>query len=185
MTSLRAGIGMLSAMATIATVALAASTAIAADKWPSYPRALQGIWFGHNAEGNYQCQAYKRADKTNGDEVSGLLVGAVLISDSMMHGYSEYGEGNFYELRRLEKTKRSSWHITVAIGIDSVPEPTQRADDIFTLQLTKTVLIVKTKTHLLNLMDSRKVDYKLRRCIDVPVGFYGRSQNVQVADWRF
>lgn len=153
---------------------LAASKTVAGDKWPPYPRALQGIWFDNNAEGRAQCQAYKSADKTDRDEVSGRLVGGVLISGSIMHAYSEYGEGNFYQLRRLEKVGRDNWRVAVAVGIDTVPEASQAEDDVFAVQLFKAVLTVRTKPQALDLKESWRVAYRLRRCADVPAGIYRR-----------
>jgi hypothetical protein len=166
----------LSAVIAIAvTAGIVVSAAWASDTKPRFPRTLQGIWYDDDRAGHVQCQGYKKAEQANDHAVSGLLVGAVLINDSIMHSYSEYGEGNFYELRRLKKTDRNIWIAGVAIGIDTLPKATQGEDDILTLQLTKATLTVKTKSDFRDLKDSWSLDYKLRRCADVPVGFYRRN----------
>lgn len=147
--------------------ALAVPAAAAGTKTPPYPPALHGVWFNDDREGNAQCRAYNKAGYANDDELSLLLVGAVLISGSMMHDYAEYGEGNFYELRAIEKTGSNSWRIAVAIGIDTSPEASQLADDTFTMQLIRGKLTIRTKPHLLDLEDSWKVDQQLRRCASI------------------
>lgn len=151
-----------------------ASAAFAANHQTSYPLSLRGIWVNDSNEGKGQCLAYKNADKTNRDEVSARLVGTVLISNAMMHAYSEYGEGNFYGLRKLEKTGRNSWRAGVAIGIDTSPERSQPVDETLMIQLAANGrLIVASKPPPLNIKGSWQVSYTLRRCADIPNGDYG------------
>jgi hypothetical protein len=162
--ALRSKAKLLPCAAVIVTAAFTASLALADSTNPSYPLALHGVWFDDSSKGTAKCRAYKKAGKADDDELSRLLVGAVLIRKSMIHDYAEYGEGNFYELRTLEKTGRDSWRIAVAVGIDTSPETSQPADDTFTMQLVRGRLTIRTKPHLLDLADSWKVDYRLRRC---------------------
>ncbi len=153
---------------------LTASTAFAGNHQTSYPFSLRGIWVNDSNEGKAQCLAYKKADKTKDDEVSARLVGTVLISNAMMHAYSEYGEGNFYGLRKLEKTGRNSWRAGVAIGIDTSPEISQPVDETLTMRLAANGrLIVASKPPPLNISGSWQVSYNLRRCADLPNGMYG------------
>jgi hypothetical protein len=159
---------LLRCAAVIATVAFTASAAQADSTPPHFPLVLHGLWFDDNSKGRAQCRAFKKAANADDDEVSRLLVGGKLIGKSMIHDYAEYGEGNFYELRALEKTSRDSWRIAVAIGIDTLPEPSQLADDIFTMQLVSGRLTIRTRPHLLDLADSWKVDYRLRHCTKTP-----------------
>jgi hypothetical protein len=179
MTGLTPTANLLRATAMIVIAALAAATANAADKKPFYPGVLQGIWYDHDADGSALCQAYKNADKRNSDAVSGLLVGAVLISGPMMHAYSEYGEGNFYELRGLKKTGRDEWRVAVASGIDTSPETFQPRDNMFLMRLAKSTLTIKAQIHPIILKESLHVRYRLRRCADLPADFYTRRAKVQ------
>jgi hypothetical protein len=153
---------------------LAASTAFAGNHQTSYPLSLRGIWVNDGSEGKTQCLAYKKADKTKDDQISARLVGTVLISNAMMHDYSEYGEGNFYALRKLEKAGRNSWRAGVAIGIDTSPELSQPVDETLMMRLTPNGrLIVTSKPPPLNIKGSWQVSYNLRRCADLPNGMYG------------
>jgi hypothetical protein len=155
-------------MAGIAT----ASAATVGNAPTSYPLALSGIWFDDSKEGKAQCLAYKNADKTNDDEVSARLVGAVLIRGSMMHAYSEYGEGNFYALRKLEKMGRNSWRAAVAIGIDSVPETSEPVDETLMMRLASDRLVIASKPPPLDIKGSWQVSYNLRYCADMPPEMY-------------
>ena len=122
------------------------------------------------------CRRDNKADKTKGDEVSARLVGTVLISNAMMHAYSEYGEGNFYGLRKLEKTGRNSWRAGVAVGIDTSPELSQPVDETLTMRLAANGrLIVASKPPPLNIESSWQVSYSLRRCADLPNGMSGNA----------
>jgi hypothetical protein len=163
---------VLGALATMMVGSLAVSTAAAKGSKLAYPVQLQGIWYNDDAEGKAQCRDYRKSNKNDDDdEVSRYLVGAMVISGSMMHDYSEYGEGNFYGLRRLEKTGRDSWRVGVAYGIDTVPEESQTEDDTLIVKLARGKLTVRTLPHMLNLKDSWQLNYKLARCADLPEGF--------------
>jgi hypothetical protein len=163
--------GVLGVLATMTVGSLAVSTAAARGSKLAYPVQLQGIWYNDDAEGKAQCRDYRKSNKADDDEVSRYLVGAMVISGSMMHGYSDYGEGNFYGLRRLEKTGRDSWRVGVAYGIDTVPEDAQTEDDTLIVKLARARLTVRTLPHPLNLKDSWQLNYKLARCADLPKGF--------------
>ena len=158
---------------------IAAATATADNSKPAYPGVLQGIWYKHDADGRALCQAYKNADKRDKDIVSGLLVGAVLISGPMMHAYSEYGEGNFYELRELKKTGRNEWRVAVASGIDTSPETFQPRDNMFLMRLADSTLTIKAQIHPIILKESLHVRYRLRHCANLPADFYASRPKVQ------
>lgn len=86
----------------------------------------------------------------------------------MIHAYSEYGEGNFYGLRKLKKTSRNSWRAAVAIGIDTSPENAQPVDETLTIKLATGRLVIATKPPPLNIEGSWQIRYDLRRCADIP-----------------
>lgn len=155
-------------MLAIAVAAFAGSIATAGNAKPAYPQQLHGIWFDDDSAGFAQCRAYLEADKSDQDELSRHLVGAMVISRSMMHAYAEYGEGNFYELRKLEKQSRNSWRARVAVGIDTMPENSQPADKTFTLHIRGSKLTIASKPARLDLGDSWQFYYKLYRCADLP-----------------
>ena len=146
---------------------LTGSAAFAGNDQHSYPLPLHGVWFDDSKEGKAQCLAYRKADQANDDEVSAHLVGSVLISSAMIHAYSEYGEGNFYGLRKLEKISSNSWRAAVAIGIDTLPEDTQPADETLTIKSANGRLVIANKPHPLNIEGSWQVRYNLRRCADL------------------
>lgn len=158
--------------AVIMTGFAAASVAFAGSQQVPYPYAIRGIWFDDSKEGKAQCLAYKNVDKTNDDEVSARLVGAVLIRGSMMHAYSEYGEGNFYALRMLEKPGLNSWRAAVAIGIDSVPETSEPVDETLMIRLAGDRLVIASKPPPLDIKGSWQVSYNLRYCADMPHEMY-------------
>jgi hypothetical protein len=93
----------------------------------------------------------------------------------MMHGYADYGEGNFYELRRLEKTSRNSWHADIAIGIDTVPEASQSKDETIILRLTQSKLTISTIPAPPDRKNDRQLQYKLHRCSFPFKGLYRRN----------
>ena len=155
---------LLRCAAVIAAAASTASIALADSTPPSFPVALHGVWFDDNSEGKAQCRAFKKAASADEDEVSRLLVGGVLIGQSMIHDYAEYGEGTFYVLRALEKTGSNSWRIAVATGIDTSPEASQLADDTFTMELVRGRLTIRAKPQLHDLADGWTVNHRLRRC---------------------
>ena len=44
-----------------------------------------------------------------------------MITRHLVHAYSDYGEGNFYVVKRVVKLGSQDWEIDVLIGIDSMP----------------------------------------------------------------
>ncbi|MCL1634995.1 hypothetical protein M2650_10180 [Luteimonas sp. SX5] len=109
------------------------------------PKKLHGVWSDNDAEGKIQCDRYKLASKRprndNDDELSISMVGSLVITKHMIHAYSEYGEGNFYAVRKVSKIGKSKWVIASLVGIDTYPS--EELDDdlfVFLLDLDSTVL---------------------------------------------
>ena len=49
------------------------------------------------------------------------MVGSIVITPRLIHEYSEYGEGNFNEVREIASLGDGSWRVKVQVGIDSMP----------------------------------------------------------------
>jgi hypothetical protein len=87
------------------------------------PAELIGVWSSDDADGRAQCARYRAlpADVGESDEGSTSLIGSVVITASMIHQYSEYGEGNFYAVRGVEALGTGIWKVVVQLGTDTVP----------------------------------------------------------------
>jgi hypothetical protein len=133
-----------------------------------FPVPLRGVWYADDAAGKAQCQGYLAVDKSNAEQVSATLVGAVIIDRSTMHDYAEYGEGNFYALRRLKASGRNRWFADAATGIDAPPEASAREDESFTLQLARGRLMASQTPIPPCATRTNKIAYKLARCADLP-----------------
>lgn len=112
------------------------------------PKKLRGIWSENDADGKLQCERYKLAtrdarDKEN-DELSNSLVGSLVITRHMIHDYAEYGEGNFYAIERISRTRGDKWKVTAQIGIDTFPSDEDARDIVaFELSLSSNLLYWK------------------------------------------
>jgi hypothetical protein len=134
----------------------------------AFPLALRGIWYSDDAAGKAQCKSYLAVDKSNSERVLGTLVGAVVIDRSIMHDYAEYGEGNFYALRRLKASGRNGWFAGAATGIDAEPEASQPEDQSFKLQLAKGRLTASQGPTPRGATGTTTIAYKLARCAGLP-----------------
>ena len=78
------------------TTVLAAKTASTA-----MPRALQGIWFVPEGGISKGCERYLALPpQADPDERVNSLVSSIVIAPKLIHSVAEYGEGNFYALKR-------------------------------------------------------------------------------------
>jgi hypothetical protein len=87
------------------------------------PAELIGVWSSDDADGRAQCNRYRAlpADIGESDEGWVSLVGSIVITPSLIHQYSEYGEGNFYAVRGIEALGGGNWRVAVQVGIDTMP----------------------------------------------------------------
>lgn len=100
------------------------------------PERLIGVWSDNDANGKLQCDQYKLMIKhrRNDDELSNSLVGSLLITRHLIHAYSEYGEGNFYAVKKISQIGRSKWLITSQVSVDTLPSE-EIVEELFTFQL--------------------------------------------------
>lgn len=135
---------------------------------PVYPRELQGIWFTDDPGGHTQCRAFLSANKKNGNASFDLLTGSQVISSSLWHSVAEYGEGNFYQLRRISKVGAQVWRMEADVGIDSYPEGLESQRAMFEVKIAKRRLLWWQ-----NSLNDQSGDKQRRffRCTAVPEGF--------------
>ena len=50
-----------------------------------------------------------------------------MIGSHLVHAYSDYGEGDFYVVKRVAKTGGQTWEVDALVGTDSMP--VEGADD--------------------------------------------------------
>jgi hypothetical protein len=144
---------------------------IAAARISLLPNAVQGIWMKDDSEGHGQCKAYMAAMQADSEDAHAQLVGAEVISANMLHSYAEYGEGNFYQPKRIEKLGKQTWRITAAVGIDGSPEGQDSGTAKFKLSLVRGKLKWDMES-----FDGKPVDswdaHLYFRCSAVPTGMY-------------
>lgn len=103
------------------------------------PTELIGVWSRDDAGGRAQCDRYRAlpADAGGSDEGSISLIGSLVITPTMIHEYSEYGEGNFNAVKAIESLRDgSSWRVKVQVGIDTIPVDEDRSEmDPYRLEL--------------------------------------------------
>ncbi|MEP6907601.1 MAG: hypothetical protein ABI858_06420 [Pseudoxanthomonas sp.] len=79
------------------------------DEGPSaysmLPNELTGVWHRDDEGGRENCRSYRDA-KPNNELIDDqhYLIGSLIITRNLVHAYSEYGEGNFYAVKRVRKT---------------------------------------------------------------------------------
>lgn len=91
---------------------------------PSLPEALLGVWYPDDKKGASKCGQYRAlSDVPQGsDDVTVALVGSLVVTPRLIHAYSEYGEGDFHVVERVEPEGRDAWRITASVGIDAMPD---------------------------------------------------------------
>ena len=125
--------GMIAAEQSSHPTTSAAATGVA-DKveYPpaTLPEELIGVWSGDDADGRAQCARYRALPADVGESDEGLtsLIGSVVITASMIHQYSEYGEGNFYAVRGVEALGTGIWKVVVQLGTDTMPTAEDHAE---------------------------------------------------------
>lgn len=89
---------------------------------PAMPDALIGVWHRNDRDGRLDCEAYRKIESA-GDitEETGGLVGGLMITSHLVHAYSNYGEGNFYLVKRVVGLGNQQWEVDALAGIDSMP----------------------------------------------------------------
>ena len=87
------------------------------------PDSLLGVWHRNDDSGRLDCKAYRKITAASEiTEETGGLVGALMITSQLIHGYSDYGEGSFYVIKRVMGLAGQRWDVDVLVGIDSMPE---------------------------------------------------------------
>jgi hypothetical protein len=86
------------------------------------PDALLGVWHRNDRDGRLDCDAYRKIKSADDitEETSGL-VGGLMITSHLVHAYSDYGEGNFYLVKRIVDLGNQQWEVDALIGVDSMP----------------------------------------------------------------
>ena len=89
---------------------------------PVMPDALIGVWHSNDRDGRLDCEAYRKIESAGDitEETSGL-VGGLMITSHLVHAYSDYGEGNFYLVKRVVGLGNQQWEVDTLVGIDSMP----------------------------------------------------------------
>ena len=88
------------------------------------PTELIGVWHRNDNRGRQLCDIYKKARSAQElDEKPYPLVGSLVITKAMVHAYSDYGEGNFYVVKRVADLGNKTWEIMALLGIDGIPTP--------------------------------------------------------------
>lgn len=98
----------------------------AKDAWqqasPAMPDALLGVWHSNNHSGRLSCEAYKKIGSASAiTEETGGLVGSLMITRHLVHAYSDYGEGDFYVIKRVVQLGDQQWKVDALVGTDSIP----------------------------------------------------------------
>lgn len=163
-------------MPTMRTVAAALifsllATPVIAGKLPSLPASIQGIWLSDDAEGRAQCKSFLAAMSADNEDAYDKLVGALVIGDTVLHAYAEYGEGDFYQPKRIKKLGKKGWRISAAVGIDGSPEGENIGTSEFDLSLDAGKLQWDMVSFNRKPVDSWD-EHVYFRCADVPVGMY-------------
>ena len=89
---------------------------------PVMPAALIGVWHSNDRDGRLACEAYRKIESASAitEETNGL-VGGLMITSHLVHAYSDYGEGNFYLVKRVVGLGNQQWEVDTLVGIDSMP----------------------------------------------------------------
>lgn len=135
-----------------------------------YPQELHGIWFGDDRDGRARCRAFLAADISNADAKFERLTGSEAISSNLWHSVSEYGEGNFYKLRRISKTGAHSWRIEADVGIDFYPDGPESQRAKFDVKIAKRKLLW-SDISLDDRFGRKNKEQRFFRCSAVPAYF--------------
>ena len=86
------------------------------------PDALIGVWHRNDRDGRLDCEAYRKIKSADDitEETSGL-VGGLMITSHLVHAYSDYGEGDFYLVKRVVDLGNQQWEVDALVGVNSMP----------------------------------------------------------------
>ncbi|MBN8500063.1 MAG: hypothetical protein J0M19_02800 [Sphingomonadales bacterium] len=157
--------------AILGLIGLALASPALAKPNPAMPPQVRGIWMDDNAQGRRQCQSYLAAMRKDGGDASGPLVGAEVITARSLHSYAEYGEGNFYEPRRIAALGKQKWRVDAALGLDGMPEDGEAGRATFTLSIEGGKLLVRMESINAKPASGSAVQ-RYFRCAAVPPGMY-------------
>lgn len=101
------------------------SHAAATDTAVALPREALGVWSTDDAEGRRRCETYRSLPATLPDDAhdaaSAALVGSLVITPTLVHAYSEYGEGDFHAPHRVRRLGPDRWKVESVVGVDAMP----------------------------------------------------------------
>lgn len=88
------------------------------------PAALLGVWYPDDAQGASACERYRTLSRgqQESDDGTVVLVGSLVVTPNLIHAFSEYGEGDFHLVERVQPGGRDAWRITASVGIDAMPD---------------------------------------------------------------
>ncbi|RYY23028.1 MAG: hypothetical protein EOP62_21530 [Sphingomonadales bacterium] len=106
------------------------------------PDTLLGAWHSDDDDGRLDCKAYRKIKSARDiTEETGGLVGALMITSKLLHAYSDYGEGDFYVVKRVILQDSQRWDVDALVGVDSMPEEGMEGSrETFRLTLSNGVL---------------------------------------------
>jgi hypothetical protein len=91
------------------------------------PDLLRGVWYPDDAEARAACKTYLSTDAATIERTGhDPLVGAVVVTRTMVHWYSEYGEGNFFRIDAATKTDDGAWALSGQVFMDALPDAGER-----------------------------------------------------------
>lgn len=86
------------------------------------PDQLGGVWYVDDADGRSSCRKYLTTDAATIERTGqDPLIGAVVISQRIVHRYSEYGEGDFFVVNKAFKEREGTWSLSGNVFVDSLP----------------------------------------------------------------
>ncbi len=89
---------------------------------PAMPDALIGVWHSNDRDGRLDCEAYRKIESASAiTEETGGLIGGLMITSHLVHAYSDYGEGDFYLVKRIVGLGNQQWEVEALVGVDSMP----------------------------------------------------------------
>lgn len=87
------------------------------------PDVLRGVWYPDTDQGRADCKAYRVVTPKQYEDGPGgePLVGATIILGGLVHQFSEYGEGIFYDVRDVQRIADGQWRLHSRYWVDSYP----------------------------------------------------------------
>lgn len=166
----RHGAAMLAGMLLLCGAASAQTKDARQQVLPAMPDALIGVWHSNDRDGRLDCEAYRKIESANSiTEETGGLIGGLMITSHLVHAYSDYGEGDFYVVKRVVELDGQQWEVDALVGTDSMPSA--GSDDL------KDTFRFAVVSGLLSMTEVGVVDgiapaSNFFRCGNVPDGMY-------------